>query len=112
MAIKNNKRNHKNRALYWQVETLYQSLDSLYGTQGLVLRASKLDAIDLIKSERLEEKILGLRRILAEDPTINDFKFHGDLEQEIAYLQDLLAEESARRSVEAEWQKRIQPFLE
>lgn len=108
VTIKNDQKDHKNRALYWRVENLYQSLDSLYGTQGLVLRASKLDAIDLIKSERLEEKILGLHRILAEDPTINDLKFHGDLEQETAYLQDLLAEESARRSVEAEWQKRIQ----
>ena len=108
MAIRGNKKDDKNRALFWQVENLYQSLDSLYGTQGLVLRASKLDAIELIKSERLEEKILGLHRILAEDPTINDLKFHGDLEQETAYLENLLAEESARRSVEAEWQKRIQ----
>lgn len=108
MKFKSNKKDQKNRALYWQVENLYQSLDSLYGTQGLVLRASKLDAIDLIKSERLEEKILGLHRILAEDPTINELKFHGNLEQETAYLEELLAEESARRSVEAEWQKRIQ----
>ncbi len=108
MAIRRNKKDQQNRALYWKVENLYQSLDSLYGTQGLVLRASKLDAIDLIKSERLEERILGLRRILAEDPTINDLKFHGDLEMETTYLEDLLAEESARRSVEAEWQKRIQ----
>jgi ATP-dependent Lon protease len=108
VKFKSNKKDQKNRALYWQVENLYQSLDSLYGTQGLVLRASKLDAIDLIKSERLEEKILGLHRILAEDPTINELKFHGNLEQETAYLEELLAEESARRSVEAEWQKRIQ----
>ncbi|NLX89434.1 MAG: ATP-dependent protease, Lon family [Syntrophomonadaceae bacterium] len=108
MRFKSNKKDHQTRALYWQIENLYQCLDSLYGTQGLVLRASKLDAIDLITSGQLEKKILGLHRILAEDPTITELKFHGDLEQEAAYLEDLLAEESARRSVEADWQKRVQ----
>lgn len=108
VEIESNKRGQKERSLYWKVKNLYQSLDILYGTQGLVLRASKLDAIDLVNSERLEERILGLHRILAEDPTINKLKYGGDLGQEAAYLEDLLAEESARRSVEADLQKRIQ----
>jgi ATP-dependent Lon protease len=103
-----NNRGQQEMTLYWKVENLYRSLDSLYGTQGFVLRASKLDAIDLVNSERLEEKILGLHRILAEDPTINELKYNGDLGQEASYLEDLLAEESARRSVEADLQKRIQ----
>ena len=73
------------------------------GLEGKQIGCHRFDYIG-----QLEKKILGLHRILAEDPTITELKFHGDLEQEAAYLEDLLAEESARRSVEADWQKRVQ----
>lgn len=103
----NNSHPKPDKALTWKIENLYRNLDSLYGTQGLILRASKLDAIELVNSEDLAERLLGLHRILAEDPTVKELK-HATLDQETAYLEDLLAGESARRVVEAEMQRRIQ----
>ncbi len=58
--------------LHWKIECLYKNLGLIYGTQGLILRASKLDAIDLMGSQKLEERVLALQRILQEDPTINE----------------------------------------
>jgi len=46
---KRRKKDHQKRRtsqILWKIEAIYKSLDQLYGTQGLILRASKLDAID------------------------------------------------------------------
>ena len=50
----------KTSQTHWKIESIYRSLDQLYGTQGLILRASRLDAIDLMSSANPHDRILAL----------------------------------------------------
>lgn len=92
----------------WAVQQIYKTVESMYGTQELILRASKLDAIDLLQSERIEDRILALQRVLTEDPTLQQLSYPENLSREIAVLEEFLAEENARRAVEEELQKRVE----
>lgn len=105
------RRNQETR-LHWKIECLYKSLGSIYGTQGLILRASKLDAIDLMGSQNLEEKVLALLRILQEDPTINEVDPRDNLGLALEGLEEKLAEVFARKSIEEQIQQRIQEKMD
>jgi len=96
----------------WRIEYLYKNLDNIYGTQGLILRASKFDAIDLMSSEKTEDKILALQKILREDPTINELTYEKNIGEILDQLEDLVAENYARKAAEDELQKRIQEKME
>jgi len=72
---KRRKKDHQKRRtsqILWKIEAIYKSLDQLYGTQGLILRASKLDAIDLMSSQDVRDRILALKRVLWENPTLTE----------------------------------------
>lgn len=98
----------KTSKIKWRIESIYKSLDQLYGTQGLILRASKLDAIDLMSSQDVGERIMALKRVLWENPTLTDLEPDEDLEKTLEEMEDLIAEKFARRAVEEDLQQRIQ----
>jgi len=98
------------RDLYLRVKCLYQKLDNIYGTKGLVLRASKFDAIDLMSSEKLENKVLALQKILQEDPTINGLK--EDIAAVVDSLEEMVVDTCSRKVIEEELQKRVQKRME
>ena len=54
-----------------QVAAIYALLSNLYGSDKLVLKAGKLEALKLMRSEDLSERVLALQRIVFEDPTID-----------------------------------------
>ncbi len=98
--------------LHWKIECLYKNLGLIYGTQGLILRASKLDAIDLMGSQKLEERVLALQRILQEDPTINEVDPPDNLDLALDRLEEKVAEVFARKSIEEQIQQRIQEKMD
>ncbi|MCL6480060.1 MAG: ATP-dependent protease, Lon family, partial [Peptococcaceae bacterium] len=51
-----------------QVNALYGMISSIYGSDKLVLRAGKLNALQLMRSERLEDRVLALQKLVFEDP--------------------------------------------
>lgn len=93
---------------HWRIESIYKSLDQLYGTQGFILRASKLDAIDLMSSQNPNDRILALKRVLWEDPTLTGFEADEDPEHILSQIEDRIAEMFARKAVEEDLQQRIQ----
>ncbi len=93
--------------LYWRVEAVYHRLKRLYGAKGLILRASKVDAVDLLGSEELPDRVIGLQRILRGNPAIGELSGR-DLEPAVAELEGLLIECLARRQAEEELQQLIQ----
>lgn len=97
----------KETELYWRIDSIYKNLDSIYGTQGLILKASKLDAIDLMSSADLNDRLLALQKILREDPTVNEMQKE-EPAKILDSLEELLAENYARKNVEDELQQRIQ----
>jgi ATP-dependent Lon protease len=90
-----------------RVDALYDVLASIIGTDRLVLKAGKLDALDLMRSKEVSERVLGLRRIVFEDPTIDDLGGSDDIFQVLDAIEEELAELVARRSVEDSLEKKV-----
>ncbi|MEN6350205.1 MAG: Lon family ATP-dependent protease [Syntrophomonas sp.] len=109
---KRNLENDQEMQLHWRIEYLYKQLSSIYGTQGLILRASKLDAIDLMSSKQIEDRVIALQRLLQEDPTISELKEEEEMSSTLEHLEDLIAESFARKNVEEKLQQRIQEKMD
>ena len=86
--------------LLWRTEAIYKKLDTIYGTQGLIMKASKFDAIELMSSPVLQERVLALSRILKKNPTLNDRFAENQIPALLDELEELLIENFARRKVE------------
>jgi len=95
-----------------RITNLIKQLDILYGTQGFILRASKLDAVDLINSEQVVDRILALQKMLEENPTLSELAATEDLGNVLDHLEDLTADKYARRAVEEKLQLRVQEKME
>ena len=54
-----------------QTRVLLGFLSNLWGPDQLVLRAGKLEALSLLRSERLTDRLVALQRLVYEDPTID-----------------------------------------
>ena len=95
-----------------RITLLFKQLDVLYGTQGFILRASKLDAVDLINSEQVLDRVLALQKLLQEDPTLSELAAADDLENILDHLDDLVADKYALRAMEDKLEQRVQQKME
>jgi ATP-dependent Lon protease len=102
-----------------RITTLFSFLSNLHGPDKLVLKAGKLHALPLMRSEVAGERLLALQRLVYEDPTLVDVpsleQFGGimdAIEEEIA---DLVAmrtvEESLDAKIATKMQQRHQDYL-
>jgi len=111
--VKDTKRiNNNQNKLQWKIDSLFDKLDAFYGDQGLVLKASKLDALELMNSNSPKDRILALQRILIEDPTINDVISNDNLNIKIREIEDIFAEICTRRKIDEDLQKNIQQKMD
>lgn len=90
-----------------QVGALFGLLSHLYGTDKLVLRAGKLQALSGIKSDVLEERVLALQKIVYEDPTLEETPSRDEVPLILDEISDAIADLIARRSVEDKLEKKI-----
>lgn len=90
-----------------QVAAIYALLSNLYGSDKLVLKAGKLEALKLMRSEVLEERVLALQRIVFEDPTIEALPQNQNMDQIINEIEEEIADLIARRTVEEKIEKKI-----
>ncbi|MDN5326315.1 MAG: ATP-dependent Lon protease [Moorella sp. (in: firmicutes)] len=90
-----------------QVGALFNVLCDIYGTDKVVLKASKLEALDLMRSEALPERVLALQKLVYEDPTITNVPAESDIPAILAAIQEEIAEFIARRTVEDKLEQRI-----
>lgn len=95
-----------------QVNALYNLVASLYGSDKLVLRAGKLNALQLMRSEKLEERVLALQKLVFEDPTMDNVPFLEEIPAILDQLQEEIADNIARRTVEDEIEKKINEKLQ
>jgi ATP-dependent Lon protease len=90
-----------------QVATILSLLSGIYGADRLVLKAGKLEALAGIRSDRLEEQVLALQRIVFEDPTIETPPSMGKVPQVLDEIQEEIADIIARKTVEDTIEKKI-----
>lgn len=90
-----------------QVAALYALLSNLYGSDKLVLKAGKLEALKLMRSDLMEERVLALQRIVFEDPTIENVPKPDEIPQILDDIEEEIADLIARKTVEEKIEKKI-----
>ena len=95
-----------------EISALYEIVIDAMGSDRLVLQAGKMDALRMMRSDNPCERVLALRRILEENPTIAPVPEPKELPAEIAKLSELLADIIARRQVEDKIDKKVTEKLE
>ncbi|MEW6228993.1 MAG: Lon family ATP-dependent protease, partial [Bacillota bacterium] len=90
-----------------QVAALLGVLSHIYGADKLVLKAGKLEALELMKSGSLRDSVIALQRLVFEDPTIDDIPPGKDIPGMIEEVEEEVADILARREVEERLEKRI-----
>lgn len=87
------------------VDSLYVLLANFYGTDKLVIKASKLNALNLMRSEQLAQRVLGLKKIITDDPMEYEVPMLEEIPVLLNQIEERIAEVIARRSVEERIEK-------
>lgn len=95
-----------------QLASLYSMYSEIIGTEKVVLRAGKLDALDLMRSEQLPERVLGLQKLVFEDPTVSKLPTYAEIPAILEEIEDELADTMARQAVEDRIEKKIAEKME
>lgn len=95
-----------------QVGALFGLLTNMYGPERLVLKAGKLEALPLMKSDAVEEQVLALQRLVYEDPTIESLPAQEAIPGILEELENEIADLVARRTVEDKLEKKIQQRMQ
>lgn len=90
-----------------QIKAMYALYSSLVGPDRLIVKAGKLDALELMRSENVSERLLALQRLVMEDPTLDVVPEADEVPAVIALLEEELAEQVARRAMEDRIEKRV-----
>jgi len=93
--------------LHRQVTAIYNLLANIYGTDKLVLKAGKLEALDGIKSTVIEDRVLALQKVVFEDPTIEKKPSIEEIPDILNEIEDELADLLARKTVEDRLERKI-----
>jgi ATP-dependent Lon protease len=89
------------------VAALLSILAEVHGEDQLVLKAGKLDSLELMQSEKIEDRILALERLVHEDPSIVEQRPPEEVDEVLHELEDYLADLLARRTVEEQLEAKI-----
>lgn len=95
-----------------KIDMIFTLLVDYYGSDKLVIKAGKMDALHLVRSPEKGERVLALQKIIFENPTLTK----PPTEKEIPAILDTLTEKMsdilARRSLEADLEQKIADRLE
>lgn len=95
-----------------EIDALYGMLADVIGTDKLVIKAGKMDAMRFMRSPIRGERILALQRIVMENPTIEHIPIDSEIPELIAALSEHIADIMARRSLEDKIEQKIAEKLE
>lgn len=96
-----------------EISALYGILVDVMGSDRLVLQAGKMDALRYMRSHDPAERVLALRRILEENPTLSPPPSSpSEIREQLVYLSELIADIMARRQVEDKIERKISEKLE
>ena len=85
-----------------RVGAMFNFLASVYGPEGLVLKAGKLGALKGMKSQDLLQQVVALQKVVYEDPTIGAYPSLDEIPGILDECQEEIAEHIARHSIEQE----------
>jgi ATP-dependent Lon protease len=91
-----------------RVGALFGVLSDVYGSDRLVMRAGKLEALALMRSGRLGDRVLALQRLVYEDPTIQETPRDADIPGVLRELEEEIADLMTQKRVEDDLERRVQ----
>jgi ATP-dependent Lon protease len=89
------------------VSALYEMLASVLGQDKVVLRAGKVSALKLMRSQNLPDRLCGLQRLVFEDPTIERVTTRGQQRKALAEIEEAMADVIAQRHAEDAIERRV-----
>ena len=95
-----------------EIDALYGILTDIVGSDKLVIKAGKMDAMRLMRSPQRGERVLALQRIILENPTIDKVPKDEEIPKILLRLSENVADIMARRSVEDKIERKIAEKLE
>lgn len=90
-----------------KIDGLLELIANLLGPDKMVLKATKLNALKYLRSERVSEKVLALKRLVYEDPTQKLTEQDSDLPQFVEQIEEKIAEIITRRTLEEQLEQRV-----
>src|SRR6056297_852152 len=93
-----------------QVKILFRKANDYYGNDKFLLKAGKVNALDLMSSDKPEERLTALARILFEEPSIK--MGEDNIETRIEKIESRLADLFAERNVEQDIEEQIAERME
>jgi ATP-dependent Lon protease len=89
------------------VTALYDMLGSVLGQDKVVLRAGKVNALRMMRSANLPDRLCALQRLVFEDPTLERATTRAQQRKAIAEIEDAMADTMAQRNAEDALEKRV-----
>lgn len=95
-----------------KIDTMFTILVEFYGSDKLVIKAGKMDSLQLVRSPIKGERVLALQKIICENPTLNKVPTDAEIPAILNDLTERISDILARRSVEADLEQKIADRLE
>src|SRR5581483_11528440 len=89
------------------VSALYEMLAALHGSDKIVLRAGKVNALRMMRSQHLPDRLCALQRLVFEDPTLERATTRAQQRKVIADIEEAMADAMAQRNAEDAIDKRV-----
>jgi ATP-dependent Lon protease len=89
------------------VSALYEMLANVIGQDKLVLRAGKVSALKMMRSQNLPDRLCALARLVFEDPTIERATTRAQQRRSIAEIEETMADLMAQKTVEDSIERKV-----
>lgn len=89
------------------VGALYEMLSSVLGQDKVVLRAGKVNALKMMRSHHLPDRLCALQRLVFEDPTLERATTRAQQRRVIAEIEEAMADLIAQRHAEEAIERRV-----
>ncbi|MGC1381174.1 MAG: Lon family ATP-dependent protease [Candidatus Baltobacteraceae bacterium] len=89
------------------VNALYEMLASVLGQDKVVLRAGKVNALKMMRSQSLPDRLCALQRLVFEDPTLERATTRAQQRKVLAEIEEAMADVIAQRHAEDAIERRV-----
>lgn len=89
------------------VGALYEMLSAVLGQDKIVLRAGKVNALKMMRSHHLPDRLCALQRLVFEDPTLERATTRAQQRRVIAEIEEAMADLIAQRHAEEAIDRRV-----
>ena len=107
-----NVKNTEQEQLRRQVASLYSLYAAIVSAEKVVLKAGKMGAVEMMRSEILAERVLALQKLVFEDPTLEKLPTLEETPAILEAIEEELADLCARRTLEDRIEKKVAEKME